>query len=96
MVAYQFPPLDGCSRTSACMLHVRSKEVPDSHLRNERMWEEPLGAGSGFLKTWHCYRQGLDPEEGNGIWHHLPTVFYPASRVEELLSYEEEADRSWP
>lgn len=27
----------------------------------------------GFLKTWHCYRQGLGPEEGNGTWHHLPT-----------------------
>lgn len=26
-----------------------------------------------FLKTWHCYGQGLGPEKGNGTWHHLPT-----------------------
>lgn len=59
------------------------------------MWEGPLGASTGFLKTWHCYRQGLDPKEGNGTWHHLPTVCYPAPRVEEQLNYREEADRSW-
>lgn len=83
MVGYLFPSLDGRSRTPACMSHVRSEgDAPDSHLRNERMWEAPAVKHRGFLQTRHCYSQGLDPAEGNGTWHCLPTELCSIQHLE--------------